>query len=101
MKVMRPFVWAAVMVAAFLFVTSVGRWDIWKPMTSVGRLWTEPASAASVGGYTSDEQNNIDIYRSAHDATVETPRSWGACHAGEQTSARNHSISSRSANSLR
>ena len=27
----------------------------------------EPASAASVGGFTADEQNNIDVYRSARD----------------------------------
>jgi S1-C subfamily serine protease len=33
----------------------------------VGR-WTEPASAA--GSYTADEQNNIDMYRSAKEATV-------------------------------
>ena len=72
MRIPRPFVWAAVLAAAFVYVTSVSRWDIarlWQPVRSAGgRLWSEPASAAS--GYSADEQNNIDIYKSARDATV-------------------------------
>lgn len=75
MKVLRPFVWAVAMVAAFLYVTSVAHWDVGRAFRSggaIGRLWSEPApaSAASVGGFTPDEQNNIDVYRSARDATV-------------------------------
>jgi S1-C subfamily serine protease len=73
MKVLRPFVYAAVMVAAFLYITSVSRWDIGSLLHRGGsatRLWTEPASAASAGTYTADEQNNMDIYRAARDATV-------------------------------
>ena len=69
MKILRPFLWAAVLVAAFVYITSGRPWSLshlFSPV-SVGR-WTEPASAA--GSYTSDEQNNIDIYRSAKDATV-------------------------------
>src|ERR1017187_5341853 len=34
----------------------------------MGRMWSEPASAASP--FSADEQNNIDIYKSARDATV-------------------------------
>jgi serine protease Do len=34
----------------------------------MGRLWSEPAAAASA--FSPDEQNNIDIYKSARDATV-------------------------------
>ncbi len=73
MKVLRPFVWAAAMVAVFLYATSVARWDVgrvFRPGGAIGRLWSEPAAAASVGSFTADEQNNIDVYRGARDATV-------------------------------
>ena len=49
MRVLRPFVWAAVLVAVFLYITSVAHWDVarvLKPVERVGNLWTEPASAA-------------------------------------------------------
>jgi S1-C subfamily serine protease len=73
MRALRPFIWAAFLVAGFLYVTSVAHWDVgraFKPVRDVGRLWSEPASAATAGGYTADEQNNIDVYRSASEATV-------------------------------
>jgi S1-C subfamily serine protease len=70
MKALRPFLWAAILVAGFLIVTSGPRWDIgrWLRRGSAGPLWSEPASAATA--YTADEQNNIDIYKGARDATV-------------------------------
>jgi S1-C subfamily serine protease len=70
MRVLRPFLWAAVLVAVFLYATSAGHWNLGgllAPMRSVGS-WSEPASAANA--YTTDEQNNIDVYRMAHEATV-------------------------------
>ncbi|MBZ5623254.1 MAG: trypsin-like peptidase domain-containing protein [Acidobacteriia bacterium] len=72
MKVLRPFIWAGAMVAAFLYVTSAAHWDIGRVFRpgGMGRLWSEPASAASVGTFMADEQNNIDVYRGARDATV-------------------------------
>ena len=72
MRILRPFAWAAIMVAAFLYVTSVTRWDFGRLLRPAGRLWSEPApaAAAAVGGYTPDEQNNIDVYRASRDATV-------------------------------
>jgi len=71
MKAVRPFLWAAVMVAGFVYITSAGRWGaVLRPVRTVGRLWSAPASAASAGGYTPDEQNTIDIYKTAHEATV-------------------------------
>jgi S1-C subfamily serine protease len=71
MRAFRPFLWAAVMVAGFLYVTSAGHWDaVLRPVRNAGRLWNEPAVAASGTGYTADEQNNIEIYRSASEATV-------------------------------
>jgi len=71
MKVLRPLVWAAILVAAFFYITSVGHWNVSRylpPVKSTGHMWEEPASAAS--GYSPDEQNNIDIYKSAREATV-------------------------------
>jgi len=67
MRILRPIVWATVMVAAFVYLTSVTHWDF-AGVRSAGRLWSEPAAAAS--GYAPDEQNNIDIYKNCRDATV-------------------------------
>jgi S1-C subfamily serine protease len=70
MRILRPFVWAAVLVAAFLYLTSASRWDIGRVFRPAARLWSEPASAATAGVYTADEQNNIEIYKNAREATV-------------------------------
>src|SRR5215467_9492695 len=67
MKILRPLTWAMVMVAAFLYITSVTHSDLTRPVRNVGHMWSEPAAAA---GYSTDEQNNIDIYKAARDATV-------------------------------
>jgi len=71
MKILRPFLWAAILVAGFVYVTSVARWDMGRflqPIRSAGRLFTEASAAGP--GFSADEQNNIDIYKSARDATV-------------------------------
>ena len=55
MRVLRPFVWAAGMVAVFLYLTSAGHWDMARvlgPVRNASRIWTEPAAAATAGGYT-------------------------------------------------
>jgi S1-C subfamily serine protease len=72
MRVLRPFLWAAVLVAGFLYLTSGSRWDVGRFLRPVGnsaRLWTEPESAQTAG-FSTDEQNNIDIYKLARQATV-------------------------------
>ena len=72
MRVLRTFFWAAVLAAGFVYITGVAQLDVgWvlRPVSNAGRMWSEPASAASAG-YSTDEQNNIDIYKSARDATV-------------------------------
>ncbi|MEO8597592.1 MAG: trypsin-like peptidase domain-containing protein [Candidatus Solibacter sp.] len=72
MRVLRTFVWAAVLAAGFIYLTGGTRWDvgrIWNPVRTAGRLWSEPATAQSAG-YSTDEQNNIDIYKSSRDAVV-------------------------------
>ncbi|HUK16809.1 MAG TPA: trypsin-like peptidase domain-containing protein [Bryobacteraceae bacterium] len=71
MRILRPFLWAAVLVAGFLYVTSTGHWKLahFLPQAhSDAHLWEEPASAAS--SFSPDEQNNIDIYKMAREATV-------------------------------
>jgi len=60
-------VWATVMVAAFIYITSATHWDF-AGVHSAGRYFSQPASAAS--GFAADEQNNIDIYKDCRDATV-------------------------------
>jgi S1-C subfamily serine protease len=72
MRVLRTFFWAAVLAAGFVYITGGTRWDmgqVLRPVRSAGRLWSEPATAQSAG-FSTDEQNNIDIYKSARDATV-------------------------------
>jgi S1-C subfamily serine protease len=71
MKALRPFLWAVAMAAGFIYVTSLARWDIGRflrPIAPSGRLWSEPANAAT--GFAPDEQNNIDIYKASRDAVV-------------------------------
>jgi S1-C subfamily serine protease len=67
MRVLRSLAWAMMLVAGFVYITEVTHWDFAR-VRSVGRLWSEPASAAT--SYSPEEQNNIDIYKSARDATV-------------------------------
>jgi putative serine protease PepD len=64
--------WAAALVAVFLYFTSAGQWSVRRilaPVRSVGRLWSEP-EAVRTAGFSTDEQNNIDIYKLAGHATV-------------------------------
>src|SRR5882724_5874939 len=73
MKLLRPFMWAVVMAAGFLYLTSIAHWDVGKvlrPMQNAGRVWSEPASAATATIFAPDEQNNIDIYKNCRDAVV-------------------------------
>jgi S1-C subfamily serine protease len=62
----------ALMVAGFLLVTSRTNWGqhrIIQPISQASRYWSGPDVARSAG-LSSDELNNIDIYKSAHLATV-------------------------------
>jgi S1-C subfamily serine protease len=71
MKVMRPLLLAVAMAAGFVYLTSLARWDVGRmlrPISQTGRPWTEPASAAT--NFSTDEQNNIDIYKASRDAVV-------------------------------
>jgi S1-C subfamily serine protease len=62
----------ALFVSGFLFVTSRTNWGqrkIIQPISQATRYWSGPDVARSAG-LSSDELNNIDIYKSAHLATV-------------------------------
>jgi S1-C subfamily serine protease len=60
--------WAVALAASFLYLTSGSKWDVGRWLRPAGRLWSEPASAAT--SYTPDEQNNIEIYKTGREATV-------------------------------
>jgi S1-C subfamily serine protease len=69
---MRPFIWAAVLVGGFWYLTSVARWNpgrLLQPIRQTGRLWTAPDTAHSAG-LTADENNNIDVYKLARPAAA-------------------------------
>ena len=69
---LRILVITALLVCAFLLVTSKTDWgqhQILNPVSSSVPIWSGP-SAAHATGLSSDEINNIDIYKSSHLATV-------------------------------
>ncbi len=64
----------AVLVGGFVFATSVARWSPNGLLSSVGinstgPLWSGP-SVAQGAGLSTDENNNIEVYKMAHPATV-------------------------------
>lgn len=72
MRFSRIFVITALLVSAFLLVTTKTDWGqrrILNPVSDGGPLWSGPASTHATG-LSSDEMNNIEIYKSAHLATV-------------------------------
>ena len=61
---------ATLLVAAFVYVTSVARWGPFHfGGAPSGRIWSGPDVAQSAGLGT-DENNNIEIYHSSHTAVV-------------------------------
>jgi putative serine protease PepD len=73
---LRTLFLATLMVAAFIAVTSVTRWGTLKVLRarnssngSAARMWSGPDTAQSAS-LSSDETNNIEIYRSSHTAVV-------------------------------
>jgi len=69
---MRVLLITALLVGGFFLLTSRTEWGqrrVFQPMSKAGRFWTGPDVARSAG-LSPDEQNNIDIYKSAHLATV-------------------------------
>src|SRR5580658_1943526 len=71
---MRPkaLILTLLIVAGFWLVTGHGRWTVRQliqPLSANGKLWSEPVTAHG-SGFGADEQNNIDIYKTNHLATV-------------------------------
>jgi S1-C subfamily serine protease len=69
---LRIFVITALLVSAFLLATTKTDWGqrrILSPVTGSGPLWSGPSTAHATS-LSSDENNNIDIYKAAHIATV-------------------------------
>jgi len=66
---LRSLIWALALVAGFYYVTSVAHWNVGQFVRRTTSSWYTPA-AANTAGFSTDEVNNIDIYKSAHLATV-------------------------------
>ena len=72
MRLSRIFVITALLVSGFLLVTTKTDWGqrrILSPVSSAEPLWSGPSSTHAIG-LSSDEMNNIEIYKSSHLATV-------------------------------
>jgi S1-C subfamily serine protease len=69
----RSLVWAAALVAGFVYVTSKADWSLRRavlPFQKTSHLWSDSDTAHAAPTFGSDEQNNIDIYKTANAATV-------------------------------
>jgi S1-C subfamily serine protease len=69
---LRQLILTLLLVAGFWYATSHGDWNlkqIVRPFSANERLWSEPVTAHGAA-FESDEQNNIDIYKTNHLATV-------------------------------
>ena len=66
---LRSLLWALMLVAGFYYVTSVAHWNVGQFVRRTTTSWYTPA-AANTAGFSTDEMNNIDIYKTAHLATV-------------------------------
>ncbi len=70
MSILRVLVITTLIVAGFLFVTThAERGGQSRLVHDVGHFWTGPTTAQSAG-LSPDEQNNIDVYKAARQATV-------------------------------
>jgi S1-C subfamily serine protease len=66
---LRPLFWALILVGGFYYVTSVTHWNVGQFVRKTTASWSSP-STATTAGFSTDEVSNIDIYKSAHLATV-------------------------------
>jgi S1-C subfamily serine protease len=72
MRKYRFLIITALMVGAFVYLTTVAKWPrgfIRHVGETGGRIWSEP-DIARTAGLSSDELNNIEVYKTAHWATV-------------------------------
>ena len=69
----RTLILTLLLVAGFWFVTSRDNGTVRQllvPISTGGKLWSDPVTAHGAAIYTPDEQNNIDIYKTNRLATV-------------------------------
>jgi S1-C subfamily serine protease len=69
----RALILTLILAGTFWILTTRGTWkltQVLQPFTSSGQLWSAPVTARGAGTFDSDEQNNIDLYKSNHLATV-------------------------------
>lgn len=66
---LRTLILAALLAGGFLYITSSSRFGPSRWTGTDGSLWSGPDVAHSAG-LSSDELNNIDIYKKAHESTV-------------------------------
>jgi len=66
---LRSLLWALLLVGCFYYVTSMAHWNVSKLVRRTTGSWYTPGTAATAG-FSTDENNNIDIYKAAHLATV-------------------------------
>ena len=69
----RALILTLLIAGTFWFLTTQGNWKLKKllqPLTSSGQLWSEPVTARGANNFDADEQNNIDLYKTNHLATV-------------------------------
>src|SRR5579863_7289817 len=66
---LRPILWAAVLVGGFYYATSIAHWNAGQFFRRTAANWSAPGIARTAG-FSTDETNNIDIYKTAHLATV-------------------------------
>ena len=69
---LRSLLLTLILFSGFWYVTSKADWRMSRllhPFTSAGRLWSAPETARGAG-FSTDEMNNIDIYKTARLATV-------------------------------
>jgi putative serine protease PepD len=68
----RSLLIAGLLVAGFVYLTSVANWSprgLWPGGSTGGPLWSGPEKARSAG-LSTDEVNNVEIYKAANQATV-------------------------------
>lgn len=68
----RALIMTLLLVGGFWLITTHGNWSmegLLRPISASGKLWSDPVTAHGAG-FGADEQNNIDIYKNAHLATV-------------------------------
>ncbi len=68
----RTLLLAALLVGGFVYLTSQTGWNpIQRFRAAPGaRIWSGPSVTEAAPAFSSDEQNNIDVYKGAHSATV-------------------------------